>query len=162
MVGYPCNNRMAGDAHRKWHIENVLVAFDEKGLVTSKQKIGDNEVFWEALHSRILESQPAALDFSQPIRIPLSNDEPAALLLSQDRIEFERRLDRGQPKIQVRVANVVRFSHRKASLSFTCHILELSEKTAFGKKIKICAAADQIGILFQYLQQAGSPNMLWQ
>jgi len=164
VVGYSCNNCIAGDAHRKWRGQNLLVAFDEKGLVVSKQKVGDNEGFWQALHSHILESQPTALDFSQPIRISLSNEEPAALLLSQDRIEFERGLDRGEAKIQVPVANVVRFRHRKASLnlSFTCHILELSEETAFGNKIKICAQADQIGTLFQYLQQAGSPTMLWQ
>lgn len=164
VVGAPCNNCMGGDAHRKWHVQNFLVAFDEKGLVVSRQKLGDNEGFWQALHSHILESQPAALDFSKPIRIPLSTNEPNALLLSQDSIEFERGLDRGEPKILVPVANVVRFSHRKASLNlnFTCHILELSEKTAFGKKIKVCAEADQIGTLFQYLQQAGSRTMLWQ
>lgn len=45
---------------------------------------------------------------------------------------------------------------KKTSPGVTCHALEFSEKTVFGRKIKFCAEADQVGILFQYLQQAGS------
>jgi len=29
VVGMPCNSCIAGDAHRKWHFKNFLVAFDE-------------------------------------------------------------------------------------------------------------------------------------
>ena len=38
VVGYPCNNCMAGDAHRKWHIQNLLVAFDEKDSSSANKK----------------------------------------------------------------------------------------------------------------------------
>jgi hypothetical protein len=51
---------------------------------------------------------------------------------------------------------------KKTSLEITCHALEFSEETLDGKKIRFCASADQIGILFQYLQQVGPTGMNWQ
>jgi hypothetical protein len=166
VVGMPCNNCMAGDAHRKWHIQNLLVTFDENGFVTSKEAISDDGVLWRSLHSHMLDGPSPSLDLSQPIRIELTTPEPTAILLGKDKIELEQS-DREAPNVQISVANVVRFSHArtlniKGAPGTTCHALEFSEKTAFGKKIKFCAEANQIGTLFQYLQQVGPPGMTWQ
>jgi len=166
-VGMPCNSCMAADAHRKWHFKNFLVAFDENGLATTKDTITDDKLLWRALHSRLLQAQPPALALSPPIRLSLTVADPAAILLSKDQMEFER-LDEATPSVRVPVSNVIRFSHTGTILGVkntpgpTCHELELSEKTILGKKIKFCATPDQIGILFQYLQQAGSPAMKWE
>jgi len=167
VVGMPCNSCMAADAHRKWHFKNFLVTFDENGLATTKDTITDDKLLWRTLHSRLLQAQPPPLDLSQPIRISIAAADPDAILLSKDQIEFER-LDQVGPNIQVPVRNLIRFSHTGTILGIkttpgpTCHELEFSEKTIFGKKVKFCASPDQLGILFQYLQQTASPAMKWE
>jgi hypothetical protein len=167
VVGYPCDNcGVGGDAKRIWHVQNVLVAFDEKGVVTSREPIGDDSLLWRALHSRMVEAPPPPLDLSQPVRVPLTSGSPAAILLTKEVMEFESSKE-GQSNVAISALKVVRFTHgsssdKKASPGVTCHALELSEKTAFGKKIKFCANAAQVGVLFQYLQQAAPPGMTWQ
>lgn len=167
VVGMPCNSCMAADAHRKWHFKNFLVAFDENGLATTRDTITDDKLLWRTLHSRLLQAPPPPLDLSQPIRISLTEADPIAILLSQDQMEFVR-LDQVGPNVQVPVRNLIRFRHtgtilgNKTAPGPTCHELEFPEKTIFGKKIKFCATPDQVGILFQYLQQAASPAMKWE
>lgn len=166
VVGWPCNGCVAGDAHRKWHVKNLLVAFDENGVVTSKETITDDKLLWQALHFNLLKTPPPRLDLSQPIRLPLASAEPKAMLLAQDHMEFEL-VDEGKPNAQLPLSSLVRFSHSanadtKNSSGVTCHVLLFSEKSVLGKKIKFCADADQVGTLFQYLQQAGPPAMNWQ
>jgi hypothetical protein len=163
----PCNSCVAGDAHRKWHFKNFLVAFDKSGMAITQDTITDDKLLWRTLHSRLLQVQSLPLDLSQPIRISLSTADREAVLLVTDHMEFER-LEQEGPNVEVPVHNVIRFSHTgtilgvKTSPGPTCHTLELSEKTIFGKKIHFCASADQVGILFQYLQQEGSPSMKWE
>lgn len=167
VLAAPCSGNCAtGDAKRIWHVQNVLVAFDEDGLVTSQETIRNDDSLWRALHARMLESAPPPLDLSQPIRLSLATREPEAILLGKNGLEFERSKS-GKANVQISAQQVIRFSHRgtrdkRTSPGVTCHALELSEKTVFGKKIKFCAEAAQVGILFQYLQQAGSPGLNWQ
>jgi hypothetical protein len=157
-----------GEAKRIWHVQNILVVFDEDGTVTSKEVIKDNDALWLALHSYMLTAPPPPLDLSQPIRIsirPPNRREPKAILLSKDGMEFERRSSkRKKPNVQVSVLDVIRFRHVAnwdKNPSATCHTLEFSEKTAFGRKIGFCTDAAGAGTLFQYLQQAGPPGMSW-
>ncbi len=166
-VGMPCNSCMAADAHRKWHFKNFLVTFDENGLAITRDTITDDKLLWRTLHSRLLQAKPPPLDFSQPVCISLTAADPIAILLSKDQMEFER-LDQAGPNVVVPPGKVIRFSHtgtifdKKTGPGPTCHALEFSEKTIFGNKIKFCATADQVGILFQYLQEVGSPTMKWE
>jgi hypothetical protein len=169
VVAAPCtSNCAAGDAKRLWHVQNVLVAFGENGVVTSREMIKDDKALWQALHSRMVEAPPPPLDFSQPIRLVLLSREPGTILLNKDGMEFEHAPSDGKkPNVQLSVLKVVRFSHgatrdKKTSPGATCHALEFSERTVFGKKIKFCANADQVGTLFQYLQGIGPPGMKWQ
>jgi hypothetical protein len=165
VVGFPCNtNCMEGDAKRKWHVKNLLVSFDQNGVVANKQMVEDGQI-WRALHSSLMEVQPPALDFSEPIRVALTNTDLRAVLLSTDSMEFEPE-DSSRPNAQVPLHHVSRFRHSgildiKRSM-ITCHALELSEKSALGKKVTFCAEPSQIGILFQYLQQQGPSSMNWQ
>jgi hypothetical protein len=167
VIGAPCTgNCAAGDAKRIWHVQNLLVTFDENGVVTSKQTITDEKRLWPTLHSRMLEAPPAPFDLSQPIRVELTTPEPTAILLGKDNIELEQS-DRDAPHVQIPLLNIVRFSHgtslnKRGSPGVTCHTLEFSEKTAYGKKMKFCADAKQIGTLFQYLQQVQPLNMAWE
>lgn len=164
VLGGPCGNCLAADAGRLWRTKNLLVMFDQNGVLSSKETLGDDRI-WTALRSRVAEVH-APLDLSEPLRLNLTNADPAAILLHEDTMEFERSFDRHKPNVTVPVANVVRFKHEDSrtgnSVVMTCHSLELSSKTALGKKIKFCAEPSQIGLLFEYLDKVGQPAMRWQ
>jgi hypothetical protein len=170
LVVAPClscgSGGAAGDAKRIWHVQNMLVTFDENGAVTGKELIKDDDALWRALHVHMVEAPPPPLDLSQPIRVPLIGREPNAIVLSRDGMEFERS-KKGKRNVQLSALKVIRFRHgrtldKKTSPGVTCHTLEFSEKSSFGKKIRFCAAPAEVGTVFQYLQQAGSPAMSWQ
>jgi len=167
VVGMPCNNCMAGDAKRKWHVQNLLVAFDENGLIAKKKAIGDDKILWIALHSYMLEAAPPPLNITEPIRLALLGTQPQAILLSPDSMEFESGPGKKKANVRISPLKLIRFSHgrthdKRTSVEITCHALEFSEKTVYGQKIKFCASADQIGVLFEYLQQVGPAGMNWQ
>lgn len=165
VLGIPCDNCMAGDARRLWRIKNLLVAFDDKGAVSGKEIIGDDKI-WMTLRARIADIHPPTLDISQPIRITLSSDDPVAIRLSPNSLEFERPPDARKPTVVIPVSQLVRFKHNSLAdsdpfSSVTCHALELSNKSTLGKKIRFCGEAAEIGILFEYLQQTAPANMSW-
>src|SRR5580765_2765896 len=157
---------MAGDAGRLWRMKNLLVDFDENGAVSSREVVPDDKL-WKTLRAHISGIHPPTLDLSKPVHIVLTSPDPIAIQMDPNYMEFERTEDSGKPNVQVPVTNVVRFKHNSDadganSPSITCDTLELSEKTVFGKKIKFCSDAAQIGILFEYLQQSASPTMRWE
>ena len=165
VAGAPCDHCLAGDGHRLWRIKNLLVTFDANGLVTGKETVDDNKV-WGSLRARIAEIHPPTLDITQPIRITLASPDPIAIQMTLNSLEFERPPDSRKPNVAVATANLARFRHNSLAdsdpfSSVTCHTLELTEKSTFGKKIKFCAEASQMGILFEYLQQAAPISMAW-
>ena len=165
ILGMPCDNCMAGNAGRMWRMKNVLVSFDQNGLLSRKDMIGDDKI-WQALHARIAEIQPPLLDLSQPVRISLTTPDPISIELNPDTMEFLRPEESNKASVEVMVRKLVRFRHspigeQTPSPSISCHNLEFSEKTTLGKKIWFCAEANQIGILFEYLQQVAPPTMNW-
>lgn len=166
ILGLPCDGCMTGDAARLWLMKNLLVTFDDKGVVSRKEVVNDKEI-WRTLHARIAEIQPHQLDISQPIRIELASNDPIAISMTSDKMEFERPREKNRPNVEVPVRDVVRFRHSSiteetAAPSITCHTLELAQKTAFGKKIKFCAEAGKVGVLFEYLHETAPPSMRWQ
>lgn len=160
VFGVPCDNCMAGNAGRLWRMKNLLVEFDENGVVTSQDLVED-KLLWQNLHSH-MRSAPA-LDLSQPVGIALTSADPIGILLNPAFMEFERAPEKNRRNVRVPVRDVVRFSHRLVvdDMRVTCHTLELSEKSTFGRKIKFCAEPSQVALLFQYLHQVGPPEMKW-
>lgn len=164
IVGAPCNNCMAGDAGRLWRIKNLLVAFDDKGVVSAADTIGDDKL-WLTLHRYIADIHSPTLDLSRPTRIVLTNSDPVAILLHPQTMEFERS-DNTKPNLEVPVQNVVRFQHEpiadhNPSHSVTCHKLHVSKKTVLGRKINVCGEPAEIGMMFEYLQQEARADMAW-
>lgn len=165
VLGVPCDNCLAGDAHRLWRIKNLLVTFDASGTVSRSDVVGDEKI-WMTLRARVAEIHPPTLDISQPIRIALSSEDPVAILMSPNSLEFERPAENGKSTMVIPVSHLLRFKHNSLAdsnpfSSVTCHALELSQKSAVGRKIKFCAEANQIGVLFEYLQQAAPASMSW-
>ena len=161
VFGVPCDNCMAGDAGRLWRMKNLLVQFDENGLVT-RQDLVEDKLLWRTLHSHI-RSAPL-LDFSEPVGVTLTSPDPIGIVFSPDYMEFERPAEQNKPNVRVPIRDVVRFSHSIIidDMRATCHTLELSQKSTFGRKIKFCAEPSQVALLFQYLQQVGPSTMRWQ
>lgn len=166
VLGGACDHCMAGDAQRLWRIKNLVVAFDENGTVSSHVIVDDNHI-WPVLHNRISQIQPPTLDLSQPVRITLTSADPVAIQMDLQGMVFERPAESRKTNVEILAGDITRFKHKSLTdsdpfSSSTCHTLELSHKSGFGKKINFCAEANQIGIFFEYLQQVGSPGMNWQ
>jgi hypothetical protein len=102
---------MAGDAKRKWHVQNLLVTFDENGVIARKRAISDDNVLWTALHSYMLETPPPPLNLTEPIRFSLLGTQPQAILLRPDSLEFESGPGKKKARVQISPLKLTRFSH---------------------------------------------------
>jgi hypothetical protein len=157
------NNTAAGDAKRIWHTHNLLVSFDENGLVRKKGLFDEDKSLWAELHNELADAPP--LDFSQPIQMEVIGPGKLRMItLGKDPIEFD--LQKGKVShFQVSPQAIVRISHSRlgilANHGMTCHTLHLAEKSPLGKRILFCASPANVATIFQYLGQAGSPTMRW-
>jgi hypothetical protein len=155
----------AGDAKRVWHIHNVLVTFDEEGVVQKKMLIDDEKALWRELHVQLTNAPP--LDFSQPLALNVAQSMwLTSLTLTADSVQMTRRNRKGAVA-DISPLHIVRISHNGAldkgsSVGTTCHTLHLSEKSSMGKRISFCGNAPTIASMFQYLSQYGRRDMLWE
>lgn len=152
----------AGDAKRIWHIHNLLVSFDENGIVRKKELFKDDKSLWTELHTRLADAPP--LDLSQPIPIEvIGPGKVQAMTLGKDSIQFDRR--NALLPVQISPQAIVRISHSRLGIIgnpvVTCHTLHLAEKSPMGKKISFCARPAYVATTFQYFQQHGSPQLRW-
>ena|SRR5437016_14058521 len=60
----------AGDAGRNWHMHNLLLSFDENGVMQSKDFIDGEKNLERELHTRLAKAPP--LDLSQPVPFRLT------------------------------------------------------------------------------------------
>jgi hypothetical protein len=153
----------AGDAKRVWHVHNLLVSFDQDGVVREKELVNEDKSMWVELHNRLAETP--ALDLSEPIQIGvLGPGRLQTISLRKDSIHVD--LWKGKVMhFEVSPQAIVRFSHGLLGASttspVTCHTLHLAEKTPLGKKIVFCASPAHVATTFQYLQQYGTPQLRW-
>ena len=155
----------AAGAGRNWHVHNLLVTFDEKGVMQEQKLIDNDRVLWRELHTRLADAP--RLDLSQPMAIPLEGsydyDTPVRLTISKDAIHVKHR--KARRSCDISPLNVSRFQHwstKGASPGTTCHILKLAERTAAGKRVSFCAAPMDVATMFQYLGEYGSTEMAWE
>lgn len=154
----------AGDAKRVWHVHNLLIFFDEHGFVRNKQLIDDNDELWRELHKYVLTLPP--VDTTEAVSFPFGNYGERHITFAADGISVYR--SRGKVKsVNFAADKVVRFSHsgakdKRNGPGISCHMLELKERTAFGKNISFCADGRNLIATFRYLQHFGSPNMQWE
>jgi hypothetical protein len=153
----------AGDAKRVWHVHNLLVSFDEDGVMREEKQFNEDKSLWVELHNQL--SEAPALDLSEPIQIGvLGPGRLQTISLRKDSIHVD--LWKGKvTHFEVSPQTIVRFSHGLLGASttgpVTCHTLHLTEKTPLGKKIVFCANPANVATTFQYLQQYGSPSLRW-
>src|SRR5216683_5389243 len=136
------NYSAEGDAKCIWHIHNLLVSFDEDGIVRKKELFNDDKSLWVELHNRLADAPP--LDLTQPIQIEvLGPGRLQMITLGKDSVQFD--LPKAKAiHFQVSPQAIVRISHgllgAQANRAVTCHTLHLTEKSPVGKKILLCAS----------------------
>lgn len=157
------NNTAAGDAKRIWHTHNLLVSFDESGIMRKKALFNEDKSLWADLHNQLANTPP--LDLSQPIQMQVIGPGKLQMItVGRDPIQFD--LQKGKVShFQVSPQAIVRISHSRVGIlanpSMTCHTLHVAEKSPLGKRILFCASPAYVATIFQYLQQAGSPTLRW-
>ena len=159
-----CSNGTS-DSQRVWRVHNLLVTFDENGMMQKKELISDDKVFWRELHATLAAGQPTGI----PRTATVSARGPMCLTqmtLTKDLM----RVNIGCKQtlmVPISPLNIERFGHNvrfedKSHAGSTCHSLYLSEKTAVGKKISFCGGGPEVVTMFEYLLQASRSNMLWE
>lgn len=152
-----------GDAKRIWHVHNLLVSFDQDGIVSKKEVFNDDKSPWVEFHSRLADAPP--LDLSQPIQIGVLGPRKLhTITLGKDLIQFD--LWKGKvTHLQISPQAIIRISHGLTGAAtghaVTCHTLYFAEKTPLGAKISFCGTTNPVATTFQYLQQYGTPQLRW-
>lgn len=153
----------AGDAKRVWHAHNLLVSFDEDGLIREKKLIDDDSALWRELHAQLAAAPP--LDLTQPVEV--AGNRCCGILGMTLTRESIRITARRHAIVEVSPLRIARITHngvpnKGSSVGTTCHTLHMAEKTAIGKRIRFCADAPGVATMFQYLQQRGGGDLRWE
>jgi hypothetical protein len=157
-----------GSAGRNWHVHNLLVSFDENGVMQSKDLIDGEKDLERGLRVRLAKAPP--LDLSKPMAVKLTpRDDAAGNPMSSGLIEITLTKDAmimgRYSTVEISPLKVARISYESFYGSprsdSICHSLHLSEQTRLGKKIPFCTSAANLATILKYLQQAGPPNMRW-
>lgn len=151
----------AGDAHRIWTVHNLLITFDDSGVVKDKQLLDDNALLWRELNKHASSLSP--IDPTEIIS--LHYGEPR-IALAREWVEAVR-TGRKTTTVRVTPDKIVRIAHtgpneKSDSPGRSCHILYLSEKTALGNKLRFCSEGPTLIATLRYLHRYGSPNMQWE
>lgn len=151
----------AGDAKRIWHVKNLLVTFDDNGVIQKREVIDKDSVLWRELHAYV--AQRPAVDFSEPRSLALDTGS-RSVLLHPDYLEVMRKK---KGPVRIAPSSIVRFEHvsaknKRESAGVTCHSLHFSEKTRIGRDLHLCGDAEMVVTLFEYLQQTAPKSMRWE
>jgi hypothetical protein len=150
----------AGDVKRIWHVHNMLITFDENGVATGKQLLDDEPQLYRELNRHAATLTP--IDAGEIISL----DGEPRIALTREWVEAVR-TGRKISTIRVIPDKIIRIAHTGANDKSnnpgrSCHILYLSEKTAFGNKLRFCSEGPALVATLRYLHRYGSPNMQWE
>ena len=180
--GYWMIGAGTGDADRIWHANNLVVLFDEKGVVTDKKVVANNKELWKEITSN-LQAAPK-LDLTNPLSISLFPGGSETLTLHADSMEISGFTHQSNPfakekylpAADVSPQKVIRISHGgnvptagpDAGLPHerpgqpTCHTLYFAERTLVGKKTYFCMEGSHLAAMLQYLYQSHPGGMRWE
>jgi hypothetical protein len=159
--------------NRVRHVHNLLLGFDENGVMQTKELIDDGKVLDRELRSQLTKAPP--LDFSQPMRIRLTpsldaNGNPwpgslADMTITEDEMQLSRE-NAKSPLVQISTRSVARISYThdttKDGAGGICYVLHMTERRPRDRAIIVCFSPAHLATMFKYLQQAGSPNIRWE
>jgi hypothetical protein len=147
---------------RASRVKNLLVTFDDNGVLQKREIIDDDRVLWRRLHEHVATMPP--MDLSQPEFLSVATPNSLPILLHKEYFEVTP-AKRGP--VRIAPASVLQLTHdsskdRQSKASTTCHTLHLGEKTSAGKNIRYCGNAEHVITLFRYLQERGAKSMQWE
>ena len=154
----------AGDAKRVWHVHNLLVSFDEDGVMQKKMLIDDEPALWRELHVQVANA--AALNLPQDIPLAGNCCGPSYMTVTSDALQLTHRR-RKTLTFNISPLKIVRISHssapdKRSAVGESCHTLYFSEKTPLGKSTHFCAGAPSVAAVFQYLAHFGAKDLRWE
>jgi len=155
-----------GSADRVWQVHNLIVEFDEKGIVTGSHVVGDGELAKELLAS-LVRTDDRALELSTALTVSVrhhhgltssENYGPATLSLGRELVEFS---EPGKPSHGFRIS-----SHEITGFTFagrlrgdnpdyrnTNYTLHFSNQTNAGKNLTMRIDMATLMVLIRYLSQ---------
>jgi hypothetical protein len=147
---------------RIWRVKNLLITFDDNGVMQKREIIDDDRTLWRRLHEHVIAMPPLDLSEAEFLSVDIPNSLP--ILLHKE--YFEVTAPKRGP-VRIAPTSVLQFTHestkdKRASAGTTCHTLHLAEKTSAGKNIRYCGSADKVVTLFRYLQETGAKTMKWE
>jgi hypothetical protein len=160
---------LGGGAGRIWNVRNLLVSFDENGVMQSKDLISSEKALERELRAQLAKAPP--LDLSQPERIWVMNIYYGELemnltkdgigMLVPNKEKPSKSLD-----VEISPLKIGRIRYidlgPESSSGGICHILLLTGKTPIGRSFIFCTSAGSLATIFKYFQQVGPPNMRWE
>jgi hypothetical protein len=155
-----------GGWNRGWARHNVLIAFDEKGVVQQFQKFPDEELV-KQLSAWVAQGQGQPLDLSVPIEVPVEHRHASGrtlsgtLVLGNDSFEFrENDNEKHNFKILPAQINELRLTSvghgDKSDPRFMNQTIHFTEKTNVGRKMTIRVDVPTVMTLVKYLAQTRS------
>jgi hypothetical protein len=150
-----------GGWNRGWARHNVLISFDDQGIVTQYREFSDGDLV-KQLSAWVAEGHAQPLDLSTPIELPVDHRHgsgvcfPGTLVLSSDSFEF-RENEKHSFKIspqQIRDIQLTSIGHGdKSDPRYMNETIHFTEKTNVGGKMTIRVDVPTIMTLVKYLVQ---------
>lgn len=164
-----------GTAGRVWGLHNILVSFDNTGMVRNSQ-LCDEKAIVRTLRDRFLEIETESLDLQQGLTFEVEHlhvaggkYEQAVLSLRPGSLEIHKFSNQDQyvtivPSriLEVRHAGSISNSANKDNPGRIMVTLVLPEKTRLGKKVMLRMPPDVLATLILFLNENGSPTLKWQ
>ena len=172
--------KLSGDgasSRRLWNLRNLLIEFDEYGVVVRHRVVSDKELLKEV--APLLGRRTLVSDFSKPVEIPVSHRRqlagdlggplahgtyaPATLVLGKDYVLFEEPAP-GHHNFKVTPTKITRLRQAKlldreeGDPKFSFLVLHFSRKTPAGRKITFRLHSSNVIPLLKYVISM-SPNV---
>lgn len=151
---------VAGFAERHWHFHNLLVRFDEQGIVDEKITVDDGETLWNQLLAYSRSSRPAA--DSEPLRIPTLERKYPEIVLSADAIEFRGAKPKSSLMFHFPSPTVIhlrpQFQREVRRPEWNCYTLQVENASAgMRHKARFCGYGQGLAKLVAYLDRLPGP-----
>jgi hypothetical protein len=161
-----------GQVARNWRVHNLLVSFDENGVMQSKDLIDGEKALERELRAQLEKAPPLDLSQIEPVGLTFFDAEGhprygvSEIILTKDGMLVRNMEMPSRPSsFEISPINVTRISYvnrDSESSGAICHILDLSQKTPSGKSFDFCTSAANLATIIKYFQQTGPPNMRWE
>ena len=162
-AGYAVIGPLGGGAERIWNLHDVLVSFDENGVMQSKVLIGSEKALDRQLITQLTKAP--LLELSEPKQIGLMEIRHGVKEMTFTKDAMLVR-DETAKLVEIPPLKVTRISYTAAPYGLpsdsSCRILHLTEKTSIGKNLFFCVSERNLPTILKYFQQAGPPNMRWE